>query len=172
VYSEPGRGTTFKVYLPRIDGEAEAAKTSDASPPPSGTETILLVEDEQALREMTREILESSGYRVLEGSEPEEALALARTHMGPIALALTDVVMPGMSGLDLAKRLRRLQPSTKVLYMSGYTDDAIGHHGLLDEKTHFLQKPFTSERLLRKVRQVLGEPGEDLQLVPESAAVA
>jgi PAS domain S-box-containing protein len=172
VYSEPGRGTTFKVYLPRIDGEAEAAKTSDASPPPPGTETILLVEDEQALREMTREILESSGYRVLEGSGPEEALALARTHMGPIALALTDVVMPGMSGLDLAKGLRGVQPSTKVLYMSGYTDDAIGHHGLLDEKTHFLQKPFTSERLLRKVRQVLGESGKDLQLVPESAAVA
>jgi len=160
VYSEPRRGSTFKVYLPRVDEEAQAATEAEGAPEPPAraSETILLVEDEKALREMIRELLEEGGYTVLEGGSPEEALAAARSHRGPIHLMLTDVVMPRMGGRDLAAELSALRPGLRVLYMSGYTDSAIIHHGVLDAGTHFLQKPFTAHALLRKVRAVLDEP--------------
>ena len=149
VYSEPGRGSTFKVYLPRVE---EVATKEEAAtpplPPPTGTETILLVEDAEALRVMIREILEGGGYTVLDASHPEEALAMAKAHPSPVHLMLTDVVLPRMSGPDLAASLQRVRPGIRVLYMSGYTADAIGNHGVLEPGTHFLQKPFTAEALL------------------------
>jgi len=159
VYSEPGRGSTFKVYLPRIDEVGTKEEAAMPSPPvPSGTETILLVEDAEALRVMIREILESGGYTVLDASAPEEALATAKAHPSPVHLMLTDVVLPRMSGPDLALSLARLRPETRVLYMSGYTADAIGNHGVLEPGTHFIQKPFTADDLLRKLRSVLDAP--------------
>jgi len=160
VYSEPGHGSTFKVYLPRVDEEAEAPGAGEvaAQPVARASETILLVEDEKSLREMVREILEEGGYTVLQGGSPEEALAAARSHPGPIHLMVTDVVMPRMGGRDLAAELATLRPGLRVLYMSGYTDNAIVHQGVLDAGTHFLQKPFTADALFRKVRAVLDEP--------------
>jgi hypothetical protein len=157
VYSEPGRGTTFKVYLPRFGEEEEDALAAPVAiePSPPGTETILLVEDEASLRVMIREILESAGYKVLEGPTPEEALAAASAHAGIIHLVLTDVVLPRMSGRQLAEALRSSRPEARVLFISGYTDDAISHHGILEPGVHFLQKPFTTDALVRKVREVL-----------------
>jgi two-component system, cell cycle sensor histidine kinase and response regulator CckA len=159
VYSEPGLGTTFKVYLPRLEEEQEAvASPALVEVAPSGTETILVAEDDSSFRVMVGEILESAGYEVLEGPTPEEALAAAGAHGGPIPLILTDVVMPRMSGRQLADALRSSRPEARVLFMSGYTDDAIGQHGILEPGVHFLQKPFTADRLLRKVREVLNGP--------------
>ena len=159
VYSEPGQGTTFKVYLPRFEGMARPAEASaTAEGAPSGVETILLVEDEASLRVLILEILESAGYRVLEGPTPEEALTLAGAHAEPIHLVLTDVVLPRMSGRQMAESLQSSRPDTRVLFMSGYTDDAISHHGILETGVHFLQKPFTTDALLRKVRDVLDAP--------------
>jgi two-component system, cell cycle sensor histidine kinase and response regulator CckA len=156
VYSEKGRGTTFKVYLPRYDAAHEpAAPLPAGASAPSGTETILLVEDEPSLRVMIGEILEAAGYKVLEGPSAEEALAAAGSYGGVISLMLTDVILPRMSGRQVADALRASRPDTRVLFMSGYTDDAIGHHGILDPGTHFLQKPFTTDGLLHKVREVL-----------------
>ena len=156
-YSEKGRGTTFKIYLPRHDEEQRPAHliAETAAAAPSGTETILLVEDEPSLRVMIGEILEAAGYKVLEGPSPEEALATAGSYGGPISLMLTDVILPRMSGRQVADALRSSRPETRVLFMSGYTDDAIGHHGILEPGTHFLQKPFTSDSLLHKVRDIL-----------------
>jgi CheY-like chemotaxis protein len=155
VHSEKGRGTTFKVYLPRTESPGHQDARRPEPPAQPGSETVLLVEDEPALRGMIRETLEQAGYRVLEGAAPGEALSLAESHEGTIDLMLTDVVMPEMSGRQLAERLQRLQPETPVVYMSGYPDDAIGQDGMLDGATHFLQKPFTPQRLLRKLREVL-----------------
>ncbi|HEY6552750.1 MAG TPA: ATP-binding protein [Vicinamibacteria bacterium] len=159
VYSEPGHGTTFKVYLPR------ALRTEPAPPSepleleaPRGSETVLLVEDETLLRELVRECLQESGYAVIEARHAAHALERVESHAGPIDLLVTDVVMPGMSGRDLALRLQTSHPAMKVLYMSGYTDDAVVLHGVLEEKAAFLQKPFTTERLARKVRAVLDGP--------------
>jgi two-component system, cell cycle sensor histidine kinase and response regulator CckA len=159
VYSELGQGTTFKVYLPRIEDAREPEAESVASEAtPSGTETILLVEDEASLRVLIREILESAEYDVLEGPTPEEALATAGGHPAPIHLVLTDVVLPRMSGRQMAEALRSSRPEARVLFMSGYTDDAISHHGILEPGVYFLQKPFTTDALLRKVREVLDAP--------------
>jgi PAS domain S-box-containing protein len=157
VYSEPGQGTTFKVYLPRSGEEKEEAPAVEQAVKASlaGRETILLVEDEDALRLMIREILSSAGYQVIEGPSPEETLAAARSFPGPIHLLLTDVVLPRMSGRQVAGSLRPSRPEARVLFMSGYTDDAISHHGILERGVHFLQKPFTTDALLRKVRAVL-----------------
>jgi PAS domain S-box-containing protein len=161
VYSEPGHGSSFKVYLPRVDDAAEplAAPPNPPPQPPRGAETILLAEDDTALREMIREILAEAGYAVLEAGSLEEALAAVRSHPGPIHLMLTDVVMPRASGRDVATQVAAVRPGLCVLYMSGYTDEAIVHHGVLDAGTHFLQKPFTSDALLRKLRTVLGTDG-------------
>jgi two-component system cell cycle sensor histidine kinase/response regulator CckA len=156
VYSEKGLGTTFKVYLPRIEGTVTRVGVEPAPRPPRAeSETVLLVEDEPALRSMICETLAEGGYRVLEAGTPRQALDVAAAHHGLIDAVLTDVIMPGMSGRELADRLRPLRPEAPVVYMSGYTDDAIGHHGLLDPGTLFLQKPFTADALLWKLHETL-----------------
>ena len=157
VDSEPGRGTTFKVYLPLVTSEPDRGSAETERPRLSrGTETILLVEDEGTVRVLVGNILEGNGYRVLVASHSEEAFRLSGHHEGPIHLMVTDVVMPGMSGRELAERLASSRPKMKVLYISGYTDDAIVRHGVQTQNTAFLQKPFTPDTLLRKVREVLG----------------
>ncbi len=156
VYSEPGRGTTFKIYLPRVVETPVAAAPRPVAPASlRGSETILLVEDDETMRALTRRLLVARGHTVLLASQGEEALRLAQRHDGRIHLLVTDVVMPGMSGRDLADRIVALLPGTKVLYLSGYTDDAIVRHGVLEPGVAFLQKPFTADALARKVREVL-----------------
>jgi CheY-like chemotaxis protein len=156
-YSEPGRGTTFKIYLPRVDAvldDPSAAYVSQGEFP-GGSETVLLVEDSNPLRALAREFLEKGGYAVLEAPDGIEAADVAQGFEAPIHLLLTDVVMPGMSGHDVAERLKLSHPEAAVLYMSGYTDDAIVHHGVLDEGVMLLAKPFTRDSLMRKVREQL-----------------
>jgi two-component system, cell cycle sensor histidine kinase and response regulator CckA len=157
VYSEPGRGTSFEIYLPRVEGEV--VPTLEMVPPPMefphGTETILLVEDEEAVRNLARTILQEYGYTVLEAYHGAEALRVAIRHEGPIHLLLTDVVMPLMSGRQLADKLTALRSEMKIIYMSGYTDYTIADHGILEPGTMFLQKPFTLGLLVSKVREVL-----------------
>jgi two-component system, cell cycle sensor histidine kinase and response regulator CckA len=155
VYSEPGHGTTFKVYLPQVEDVPEMPLILD-SVDRSGTETVLLVEDEPALRALTKRVLSSAGYTVLDAGTGEEALAVIRGHDGPIHLMLTDVVMPGMNGRELATRVAALRPDVKVLFASGYTDDAIFRHGVLDDGSNFISKPYAPAELRRKVREVLG----------------
>ena len=156
LYSEVGRGTTFKIYLPRVEEKAAGPQPVHARAEMlRATETVLLVEDEAIVRALTRSILEESGYQVLEAAHGEEALRACERHEGPIHLLLTDVVMPLLSGRELAERIAQLRPAVRVLYMSGYTDDAIVHHGVLEAGTAFLEKPFTPEALTRKVREVL-----------------
>ncbi len=158
VYSEPGRGTTFKIYLPRVAGDAAVRRPSSGVRPAlrAGFETILVVEDEAAIRQLTNLILQKAGYTVLLAEGPADAEQISGSHAGPIHLLLTDVVMPGVRGPELAERLLRQRPDLLVLYMSGYTDDAIAHHGLLEAGVEFLQKPFTPLGLTNKVREVLG----------------
>jgi len=158
MYSELGVGTTFKIYLPSEQRAAAGRKSHQgAARLRRGSETILLVEDEDAVRNLTRMILERSGYRVLEARNGGEALLLCERHKEPIQLLISDVVMPQMSGRPLADRLSSLQPAMKVLFMSGYTDDAILHHGVLEADTPFLHKPFSPDALVQKVREVLDE---------------
>jgi CheY-like chemotaxis protein len=156
VYSEPGRGTTFKLYLPRVDRELEVTgATITASAPRRGSETILLVEDDDQVRTVARSILTRSGYHVIEARNAGEALLHSEAHPGRIHLLLSDVVMPQLSGPELAKRLARGRPEMKVLCMSGYTDDSIVRHGVLEARVAFLQKPITPEVLTAKIREVL-----------------
>jgi signal transduction histidine kinase len=156
VYSEPGHGTSFKVYLPRVDEPAEPAAAPTATAEPTrGTETVLVVEDAASVRMVTRQVLERYGYAVLEAPNGDTALRLAAGHHGPIHLLLTDVVMPGLSGRQLAEQLAQLRPDMKVLYASGYADHAIVHHGILEPGIAYLQKPFTPDALGRRVRQLL-----------------
>jgi len=155
VYSEPGRGTTFKIYLPRVDAPAESLAPPREAGTLVGTETILLAEDDEMLRPLSKGLLEKLGYSVLDAENAVQALALANAHVGPIQLLVADVVMPGASGRELARRLAQSRPDTRVLYVSGYTDDAIVHHGMLEPGLNFLQKPFTPAALARKVREVL-----------------
>jgi PAS domain S-box-containing protein len=156
VYSEPEVGTIFKVYLPRVDEAVEDDKTTEAPVSPlRGSETVLLVEDDPAVGAFARDVLEECGYRVLTAAEPAEALRLCENHEGQIHLLLTDVVMPRMNGRQLALAVLELRPGMRVLYMSGYTDDAILRSGLLDPDLPFIQKPFTPDALDVKVREVL-----------------
>ncbi|HEV8368593.1 MAG TPA: response regulator [Pyrinomonadaceae bacterium] len=156
VYSEVGRGTTIKIYLPRVDEHAQEYSRDAASEEPIlGAETILLAEDEEMVRKLARQVLEMYGYRVLEATSGMEALLICEQSHEPIHLLITDVIMPEMSGRELADRLAQCRPEMKVLYMSGYTDDAIVHQGVLDEGTNFIQKPFSPPALARKVRSVL-----------------
>jgi CheY-like chemotaxis protein len=156
VCSEPGTGSTFKVYLPRT---LQVVHPPSSAPPPAttmrGSETLLLVDDDEQVRGTARAILGRSGYNVLDAQNAGEAFLVAEQYAEKIHLLLTDVVMPKMSGLQLAERLTRLRPEMRVLYMSGYTDDSIVHHGVLDTGIAFLQKPITPDALLSKVREVL-----------------
>jgi CheY-like chemotaxis protein len=156
-YSEPGRGTSFKVYLPRVNEDApqEAATESSRKTRHQGCETVLLVEDEESVRELIREALEARGYNVCSARNGNEALAIATRQELQIDLMITDVVMPGMGGRELATRIATIRPGTRILYLSGYTEDAIVHHGVLELGTAFLQKPFTLDALASKVREVL-----------------
>jgi len=156
VYSELGKGTTFKIYLPQVEESIDTAQEG-AAPAAllGGLETVLVVEDEDGVRDLARDILEAKGYTVLWARDGAEALRICEQHSGPIHLMLTDVVMPEMTGRQLADRLAVLRPAIKVLYMSGYTDNAVVHHGVLDPGTVFLQKPFSAAVLTRKVRKIL-----------------
>jgi PAS domain S-box-containing protein len=159
VYSEPGKGTTFKIYLPRLDGAGISAGLVQASAASErGSEIILLVEDEDMVRHVARRILARLGYTVLEAASGLDALVVSREHAGPIHLMLTDVVMPGMSGWEIMENLKPQRPGMKVLFMSGHTENAIVHHGVLNPGTAFIQKPFKHDFLAHKVREVLDNP--------------
>ena len=160
VYSEPGRGTTFKVYLPRVDAEVDVQKAQVAPATLRGTETVLLVEDEEQVRTIVSSILRRQGYRVVVAQNAGEALLHCEQHPEPIDLLVTDVVMPQMSGPELARRLVQVRPEMKVLCMSGYTDDSIVRHGVLQSGVAYLQKPVTPVSLATKVREVLDERPE------------
>jgi two-component system cell cycle sensor histidine kinase/response regulator CckA len=156
VYSEPRRGSTFKLYLPRVTGDVPAGE--DVAAPPllaRGTETILLVEDEEAVRQLAARALGACGYRLLVASGSAEAVEASGRHSGPIHLVLTDVILPGITGPRLAETLGAARPEMRVLYMSGFTENAVVHHGVLDSDTEFIQKPFTPAALAAKVREVL-----------------
>jgi CheY-like chemotaxis protein len=156
VDSAPGRGTTFKIYLARVHEAAPIPNAVKGNQKTArGSETVLVVEDAQSLRELASELLKDNGYAVLEAANGADAIQLVERHQGLIDLLLTDVVMPGMGGRQLAERLMPRLPKMKVLYMSGYTDDAIVHHGILEPGIALIQKPFTAESLTRKVREVL-----------------
>jgi len=160
VYSEPGRGTTFKIYLPQIEQQA-AIPIQRPGPPdlPRGTETILLVEDDPALREMATTLLRQLGYTVLAAANGIEALSLKQQRgIGYIDLLFTDVIMPHMSGKELSDRMRALYPHTRILFTSAYTENAIVHQGVLDDGVELLQKPFTPSALAFKLREVLDQP--------------
>ena len=155
VYSEEGNGTTFKVYLPIVDSPPDAPVKRRETSTVAGTETILLAEDDAMIRPLTKGVLTKLGYTVMVAADLEEAMRLAAGQSGTLHLLITDVVMPGGSGRDLARQLTAQRPDLKVLYISGYTDDAISRHGMLEPGLNFLQKPFTPAVLARKVREVL-----------------
>jgi PAS domain S-box-containing protein len=160
VYSEVGQGTTFKIYLPRVEDEAQPLRPAEkVEVITEGTETILLVEDDELVRGIARTILRQAGYTVLDAAGGEQAFDICCRHEGAIDLVLSDVVMPGMSGRAVADRIRELRPGISTLFMSGYTEEAIVHHGVLNGRVNFLEKPFTPDSLTRKVREVLGSPG-------------
>jgi CheY-like chemotaxis protein len=156
VYSEPGKGTAFKIYLPRTVESVEAAvKALSGEYPAVGNETVLVVEDEEAVRNIAVRVLRAAGYTVLAAANGVEALLACEEHQGEIDLLLTDVVMPQMSGRQLAEQVQQLRPELRVLYMSGYTDNAIVHHGILEAGIQYISKPFAPDDLTRKVRKVL-----------------
>ncbi len=155
VYSEQGHGTTFKIYFPRFIGKTEESRLIDVQDIRHGNETILLVEDERQLLELTKTMLEALGYNVLTASSPTEAIKIAKAHAKAIALVVTDVVMPEMNGRDLADTLTKINPRFKWLFMSGYTADVIAHHGIVDEDIHFIQKPFSLQQLSLKVHEAM-----------------
>jgi CheY-like chemotaxis protein len=155
VASEPGRGAAFTIYLPATRAPAPTAAEGPGQELPGGSETVLLVEDEDMVRNMTRLVLERCGYTVLEARQGVEALTVGAAHDGPLDLVLTDAVMPEMGGLELVRRLTAVRRGLKVLFMSGYTDDRGLLEQLAHDETHVLQKPFTPASLSRKVRQVL-----------------
>ena len=158
VYSEPGKGSTFKVYLPRTGSvPAPPPATISAVKSPRGAETVLVVEDQPEVKRLTLAMLESQGYRLLEAASGSEALSLCERYPEPIHLLITDVVMPGMTGTELATRLLALRPSLKTLYTSGYPANAIAHEGVLDPGLAYLPKPFSPVQLAAKVREVLSE---------------
>ncbi len=156
--SEPGRGTAFKIYLPRTDVPAHAKPVPSDGPPAHGTETILLVEDDDGVRELLAESIARYGYRVLASPGGEDAQALLLRHEGPIHLMLTDVVMPGINGPELYEQLAPQRPDMRVLFMSGYTDLTVLQANLISERSSFIAKPFTHSDLARKIRRVLDDP--------------
>ncbi len=161
VYSELGKGTTFKVYLPRVDAAIDTVRPSVAPTTMQGSETILLVEDDDQVRLVAHGILCKNGYHVIEARNAAEALVGSEKHQGTIHLLLSDVVMPRMSVPELAKRLANARPDMKVLFMSGYTDDSVVRHGILEGQLAYIQKPITPDALRRNVREVLGPRGTE-----------
>jgi len=157
VYSEPGEGTTVKLYLPRLEQAASASLKRTGEFPAGGTETVLLVEDEESVRQLARRILERRGYRVLECRNGRDALAQATAYGDQIDLILTDVVMPELSGRGLVERLSAVRPNAAVIYMSGYTDSEVLRRGMLEPGSLFVQKPFNPNSLLRIVREALSQ---------------
>jgi CheY-like chemotaxis protein len=155
VDSEPGRGTTFKVYLPRLAASGSGDSGPGLTTAPRGSETVLVVEDEDLVRGFTSMALRSSGYTVLTARDGEDALRVVGEHAGTIHLLVTDVVMPRMGGRQLSQRLRLAHPQAKVLFVSGYTDDAVMRHGIQQSESNFLHKPFSAALLTRKVREIL-----------------
>lgn len=166
VYSEVAQGTVFKIYLPRVSQAAQPAKPEQADAESGGRETILLAEDSEPLRSMARDYLESIGYSVLEAASGQDALQRATEFSGTIDLLLTDVVMPGMSGPELAHQIASLRPEVKVIFTSGYTDDAITRQGILDATVAFIQKPYRPKALSRKIREVLSEAATSVAAPP------
>jgi PAS domain S-box-containing protein len=156
VQSELGHGTSFHIYLPQVEGTSEKHAAPVAGTPAGGTETVLLVEDEESVRQLVRDTLEAKGYKVVEAENGEAGLAAATGHQGKIDLVITDVVMPGVGGREMVERISATRPEAKVLYLSGYTEDAILSEGSIQSGTAFLQKPFTLQSLSKKVREVLG----------------
>jgi len=154
-YSEPGQGTTFTIYLPRISGGKAISEESDDVPMAAGTEKVLLVEDDDMVRVMTRAMLERIGYTVQAVSTPEAALVFFEADDTTVDLLMTDVVMPEMNGKELRNRIAAIRPDIKTLFMSGYTANVIVQHGVLDEGVHFIQKPFSMNHLARMVRKAL-----------------
>jgi CheY-like chemotaxis protein len=170
VDSQPQRGTAFRAYFPRVDGREDAAAAQDALVLPRaehGQETILLVEDESNLRRLARQYLETQGYKILEAEDGAAALQIVDGHQGKIDLLLTDVIMPGMNGRELATQISKLLPEVRVLYMSGYTENAVGHDGTLDAGINLMQKPFSLPALRERVREVL-----DSEPIPVELALA
>ncbi len=157
VYSEPGLGTTFKIYLPRALDPITEEEGTNAGVCPQGNETVLLVEDEASILDLGKIVLERFGYTVLAASTPREALDIAQRFENPIHLLITDVVLPEMNGKDLGRHLERIKPGIRVLFMSGYTSNVIVHRGVLEENVNFIQKPFSIESLSAKVREVLNQ---------------
>ncbi|HET8584579.1 MAG TPA: response regulator, partial [Casimicrobiaceae bacterium] len=158
VESEPGLGTSIRIIFPAVDSAMDApgaAAAVVATKPVAGTGTVLLVEDETVVRQLVAEILESNGYTVLQAADGASAIEVLRRHVGGLDLLLTDVVMPGMSGRDVARAVTTMRPGTPVLYMSGYTDSAIDKHGVLDDGVHFVQKPFSAAELTTRVREIV-----------------
>jgi two-component system, cell cycle sensor histidine kinase and response regulator CckA len=159
VKSEPGRGSTFRIHLPLIDGGSEADEAKPAATDVShGDETVLVVEDQEAVRGLARRILEEHGYQVLEAASGAEAHAVASRHAGEIDLLLTDVVMPGMDGYLLSEEMRDLRPNLRTILMSGYGADLIAHRDALASGLAYIQKPFRPEELATKVREILDSP--------------
>ncbi len=158
VYSEPGSGTSFKIYLPRVAEQVVSLERPATGVGPARAETLLVVEDDAAVRRLARRVLELQGYRVLEAPDGETALTIASSHEGEIHLLFTDVVMPRMSGGILATQFALLRPDARILFASGYTSDAIVHHGVLEQQMQFIEKPFTKDSLLRRIREVLDAP--------------
>ena len=158
IYSEPGHGSTFKIYLPRLDAPLTVTAPPSGQVDAGSTATILVVEDNEAILSLTRRILEGAGFTLLSAASGAEALRTAEVHRRPIDLLLSDVIMPEQSGPALSIELQAMHPEMRVLYMSGYTDDAIVRHGIIESTTAFIQKPFSPDALLTKVRAVLAEP--------------
>ena len=162
VFSEVGKGTTFKIYFPRVAEPLDvAARQIRTGPLPRGTETLLVVEDEPSVRHLARSVLDNLGYEMLSAANGQDALHVVREHKGsPIRLVITDVIMPLMGGKVMAEWLKATYPDLKILFTSGYTDDAISHHGVLEKGVEFLPKPYTPASLARRVRQLLDEKKE------------
>jgi CheY-like chemotaxis protein len=158
VSSKPGRGSSFRLYLPRAEGEVGTRQAKLAPGQVRGNETIVVVEDEPLVKNLVSEVLRKSGYQVMEFTNGREVLARVKHHDGPIHLLVTDVVMPAMGGVELARHLAQGRPEMRVLFISGYTDDLVGRQGLLQSGRAFLQKPFTPDTLLHRVRVLLDAP--------------
>jgi CheY-like chemotaxis protein len=165
VYSEPGHGTTFKIYIPRVAGVADDTETEVSSPEVAlGSETVLLVEDEDIVRALSRQALESYGYSVIEAKDGVEALEIIKSSTEHIDLLFTDVIMPRMGGRELVEKVLEVAPNLPVLYASGYTDDAIVRHGVLDNSANFIQKPYTLDDLARKVKNLFDAAGNRCEI--------